>query len=446
MSFSSATFIATYAGTDKVIRFQNTNLEVVGGFNVCTFDNLAFEGPQLWVSFNAGEKLILEFTSQAEAKAASDILRAAVDALYTNCALVVPGPPIASVVVPISLAAFNVARLANTLVAPTAYQISDSFNAFGLPVAGTFNVIADAANSYKLRGVNTVDGTFVELDFVTNKIVNYHDPVGKNTILGDASLFTTTGLVTNVYGKSSTIIANVVDNVNAIDSVVTISNAMDVAVEKSNVILATVSNLKVYGVIQDLSAYPLNDVVIDTRSISNKLGEETLTLVDDLTLSSFVNTTKQFIPVLGTNLSVRIDNIVPSVVTQFAFVVPATLGAGLELTIKDAAGVPLFVINDKYANQTIVFTWDTVLLAFVAEYPNLPEFTSALAISFNGQTSFVDVLPYTLTTPSNTQLYVNGQRVKYSVDYTITNRTLTWISSDYSLETDDVFVLNNTGK
>ncbi len=449
-SFNSASFIVSYIGTDKAVRFKNTKGDIVGGFNVCTFDSIAYEKTQLWVNLSEGEKIVLDFSSNSECKVAFATLNGLIDTLYTNCLLVVPGPPTSPVVVNKLKSQFDTERGLSTLIPNTVYQVNDTAtNDFNLPVAGIFQVIPLSNDASIMTGVNSIDGAVVTLDFNTNKVVSYHDTVNNNKIVGDASLFQKTGVVQNVDGFNSTIIADTVNGVKVQDSVATISNSTKVEVNNSSsIILDNVTNSYFYGVAGNYSAHIFSGIKADIRDLnSNKGGREVLSLTNNETLYSFKSSKSQDIQTLATSINKILDNAIPTVATQFVFRVPAAgVGVGLTLTIKDTSAVVLFVISDKQAGQEIVFTWDTGATAFKVSGESLPEFHNVITVSFNGQVNFVDNLPYTLLAAGKTHLLVNGNKQVYGYDYTISGRTLVWANADFSLETTDRVELFATSK
>lgn len=84
--YLSTNFIAPYVGTDKKIILRNSSSVTVGGFNVCHYQKALTEGKQLWINL-ADVRLVLDFGTETDAKAALALLQIAVEALVINCAI-----------------------------------------------------------------------------------------------------------------------------------------------------------------------------------------------------------------------------------------------------------------------------------------------------------------------------------------------------------------------
>lgn len=84
--YLSTNFIAPYVGTDKKIILRNSSSVTVGGFNVCHYQKTLTEGKQLWINL-ADIRLVLDFNTETDAKAALIALQTAVEILVVNCAI-----------------------------------------------------------------------------------------------------------------------------------------------------------------------------------------------------------------------------------------------------------------------------------------------------------------------------------------------------------------------
>ncbi len=82
--FNSTNFIAPYISTDKRLILRDSNLNKVGGVNVCQYQKVTTEGTLVWVNLS-DLKIILEFSTVADAKQAVLNLELAIEALRPNC-------------------------------------------------------------------------------------------------------------------------------------------------------------------------------------------------------------------------------------------------------------------------------------------------------------------------------------------------------------------------
>jgi hypothetical protein len=441
MAFSAATFIVATSPSDKVIRFQTIDSQIVGGMNVCVFDSLAFAENEMWVQFDGGDKIILTFSSATEVSTAAANLRAIIDSLYVNCAVTIPGPPTSPVVVSKTLAQFNIDRTGSALAPNTVYEINDLVNTFNLPVSGIFHVIVDKPDSRILRGVNIVTNSFVEMDFVLNKIVHLYDTVNDVEIRGDAAQYVPTGVVQHIIGRNSTIIADTVTKAKVENSIIYISNSSAVEIhECPGITLNNVTNSYFYGITGNYSALVLDKVRVDVRGRqSGKTGKEIISSTDMEIIYAFERYGRLVVPTLITSITKVLDSHFTTVETMFEFVVPAAgIGAGIDITVKDSAGAILTIINDKHAGKAPVkFIYNITSSKYELFEEVVEEHRTVVTVSSNGQTSFSNILPYNIIDVSRTDLYVNARKQFYGVDYTITGRTITWISTDFPLETTD---------
>ncbi len=444
MAFSAATFIVPYVNTDKVIRFQTTDSQIVGGFNVCVFDSLATAENEMWVQFDGGEKIILNFTSSVETTTATLNLRAVIDILFVNCELVVPGPGPTPTIVPRTKAQFDIDRAGSALIPNTVYTVTDTLNAFTLPTPGVFVLIVDKADAHILRGINTIDGSLVHLNFATNKVASYVDTVNQNIIHGGVETFLTTGMVDHVFGLNSTIIANTCSKMMVMNSIVTISNSTDVHIDScTGLTLNNVLRSRFHGVTGDQSAYAFTDCVIDSRiDKAGKPGEEMVSAIDGETIKPFINLATQVVPPLASSISKILDTSLMTVRHEIVYLIPtAGLGAGKQLTIKDSALTPLIIISDKHKGSIIRFLYNLSTNKFELYEEPFVRVPSPVIVGINGQTSFIGALPYIPSDVTKTELYINGKEQVYGVDFTTSGTTLTWISTDFSLETTDILTL-----
>lgn len=438
--YNSSTFlVSSTPSTDKVLRFRNIKGDIIGGFNVCNYKSITAEKKILQVNLDEGNKIILDFASNSDAKTAFGLLSSAVELLYPNCLLEVPGPPASPVVVTTTKALFDIDRGSGSVIPNTVYEVQDVSNDFSLPVAGTFHLIPLEDSPVFIKGFNIVDKTFVTLDFDSNKISEYYDPTHNIKIHGDLSLFVPTGVSTNVESFNSTLVIDTVTKIEVKNSTLTIDDSANIKVENSTLVLSGSTNSYFYGVTGDYSGYSLDNCIVDTRNInSGKKGRETLSLVNAASLNCFIVSIIQEVQTLSVSIYKTLDNPIPSVGTKFIFKVPTGgVGVGKTLTLKNSGGSTLIAITDRHAGQDIILTWNTSTLDFDVTTPTATSFYINITVGSNGQTSFVDILPYTISNPSETQLFVNGIKQSYGVDYTIATRSLTWLNYDFTLSTTD---------
>lgn len=351
-----------------------------------------------------------------------------------------------------TLAAYNIDRLANVLVINAVYKITDISNALGLTSVGVFTGVVDTINTSKLRAINTTDGSFVEIDFLTTKIVYFHDALKGNTLIGNASSFFPTGVATNVTATNSILILDTVNKIRTIESTVDLTNCSSLEIKDSNITLANTTNSSFYGISGNYSTYTFDNIIVDHKSlIGGKAGIETLSSADNQILTSFIKTQRQAIPVLGVSITKRLFNPFTTIPAKFTLTVPSTIGIGKTLTIKDdLTNIVLVVIDNKYANTTIDFVFNTVTGAFELFDYTISSYKQNIIITSNNQTVFVDILPFKVVVTDNPKLIINGIEYNYGTNFIVSNRTITWdpIYSEFDLQTDyDVqFEIEGSGK
>lgn len=84
--YLSSNFIVSYLGTDKRILFQDSNFTRVGGFSIKHYQKAMTEGKYIWISL-VDVKLVLEFQTEADAKAALLILKTVIEELLVTATL-----------------------------------------------------------------------------------------------------------------------------------------------------------------------------------------------------------------------------------------------------------------------------------------------------------------------------------------------------------------------
>lgn len=445
-TFNSSSFLVSSSPTDKVIRFKNIKSEIINGFNVCTYESITFEKNLIWVTLKHGDILVLDFPSESDTKLAFEALSTLIESLYTNCVLVVPGPPASSTVTNITKGDFDVDRLAGDLVPNSVYVVQDISNNFGLSIAGTFQLIPLTPESSVITGVNLVDNSVVTLNFTTNKVVEFYDSVNNNKVIGNAAGFMTSGTTTNISFYNSVMESFNIDKLDIKNSSLSVVESSNLVIENCSVTLTGVENSYIYGIIGTYS--DIQNCIIDPRNISSgKNGRETLSLTDGEVITAFKNTRIQEVQGLSINISKVLTNYIPTVATQLIFKIPTTgIGAGYSLTLLNEAFDVLFVIQDKHAGQEITLTWDVDTASFKVGFESLPDFNISLTVLSDGQTIFSNVLPYDMAIPARLHLFVNGNEQTYGTDYTVSSKSITWLNNDFSLETSDTLKLYSSSK
>jgi hypothetical protein len=123
----------------------------------------------------------------------------------------------------------------------------------------------------------------------------------------------------------------------------------------------------------------------------------------------------------------------------------------LSETPQDSAAVEMFVngIKQDYGTDytasgaTVTYTGVSLISSDIVEFWYITSASSTvgqiqenIAISINGQTSIT--LGSTPVDPIAVKMYVNGNKQDYGTDYIVSGTTVTWISSDFSLQTTDI--------
>jgi hypothetical protein len=185
------------------------------------------------------------------------------------------------------------------------------------------------------------------------------------------------------------------------------------------------------------------DCVIDSRvDKAGKPGIETVSSINGEVIRPFINLATQLVPMLAASISKTLDTSLTTIRHEIVYQVPtAGLGVGKTLTIRDASSTILLIISDKHKGSIIRFAYNLTTNLFELYEEPFVRVPSPVVVGINGQTSFISALSYVPSDVTKTELYVNGKEQIYGVDYTTSGTTLTWISTDFNLETTDILTI-----
>lgn len=442
-NYSAATFIAPFASTDIVIGFVNKLGNRTGGINVCQYDKASAEGNELWVFVQDKRQRVLDFESPQEALQAFDTLQSTVNQLLPNCEFV-GGSPAAppQTIESITLTEYKNKQSTNDLTPLQWYDIADTSPVFDL--GPTIRVQAKSSDDFQPTGVSLSTDELVTINVLDNTIVRREDTVNKILSLG-RSVINHTGSTFLKASTFSTIDATDSTYIEADNhSVIEVTDSDHVkAINNSNVVVDDGDHLFFDNIQEDLTSFAglLSDIQVNPTETIGKHGRATMSDSDGETLYSYIELVDQETPALTGDVEKILDNAIPSANAEFRINVKPGLGSNT-LTIKDSGLTVLAEITSALQDSILTFRWNKNTQLFEFVQPNASENIVALTITSDGQTSFAGLAPVP-TRPEKSQLIVNGQVQVYgaSEDYHIVGDTLFWVSTNFSLETDDEAVL-----
>ena len=447
MSFSAANFIISGAGTDKTIRFKDDNATPVGGLYVCNFKSVATEEETMIIRMTNEQEFTFTFISATEAKLAMTNLRAAVDNLLPNCAITVPVATPTVVAVPKTYVNFKIDFAANSLVANTVYQVTDAAGTLGLGAGFVFYTQFQTtnANSGVIKGFNVGFSSYYDIDLNSNSVLSKNDPVGKIKIDGSVSNVSVVGTFSDSSIFDSSLVAN-----DCIANTIVGSNitANDINNSKfyncAGLILNDINDSVFSNLVGDFSSYDFNNVKVDRYDYNVGLvGSLTMATSNAEVYTAFINENILEVPTLVSDIYATLTSPFTDVAVDFKIKVPlAGIGSNRTLTIKDSAATIIDTITSAHAGLTLVYSFNTVTGLFEKVTMSNGLIKQDVTVSSNGQTLFSNALPYIPTTPSSIILTVNGAKQTYSTDFTISGRSINWVSTDFDLETTDVVVVS----
>jgi hypothetical protein len=113
-------------------------------------------------------------------------------------------------------------------------------------------------------------------------------------------------------------------------------------------------------------------------------------------------------------------------------------GGTFSATINSFSGLTIYnplTIIDGNQNNKFLLTSDS---GGTATWQALSQNTVQFSANTNNQTLFTSLVTQTPYDITKVELYVNGQKQLYNLDYTITGSTLNWLNNHFTISTDDL--------
>ncbi len=449
--YNSATFIETYDPSDYVLSFIDISGRRIKSINVCRYLNTGVDSNIIWVLLEGNEKIILDFTNALDANSAATNLKNAIDALASNCPIGGSSSPLPSQTLTIrsvTVAQYEVLRAAGELTDTVDadkvqwYDVSDTGNLFGEGAGSVFRVLALWEEDGQPIGfcVNTLK-TGV-LDFDLHKFQNSYEDVNyeltlNNSRITNSSTTPSTQLI--AINESSIITSGVAsEKIYANNSInLTVTECLDIFAYKcGNLTLRNARYCIFENISGDLASYPYFNIRVHPYDTIGKLGHGSLK-TGNVTLQSYIDYIYQTMFPTGSG-DITLVNTITQANATFNLIVPSGYTGLYNVIDYDSSSI-LLTIDSSYEGLTLTFVYNKVTGEWYYEKKSeaTKQSTSSLTVAVLGQTIFVDVLDYIPKKPSLSQLFVNGHKQVYAVDYNIVNRTVVWTNFSFTLDIDD---------
>lgn len=451
--YNSQTFIATYNSTDTALVFLDTQGRRVQGINLCKYQDSGVSENIVWILLEGSITIELEFSTTNDAQIAQTIIANTIDLLHPNCEISSGGGN-DNPIVPISITLVNYQELVSTnnVVAFQWYDIIDVNNQLGRGIQEVYRVFSLTTNDSNPKGIVLETNDKVIIDTIHLLITDEIDNNINSSKLNKGTLsLTNSNTIFSI--NNSAIIANGCNQIYSNNSTLNLTSSNNVTAINSSLTGSNIQNVVLQGVTINMTSFPdkvLRDVQIDQ---SNSIGKEGIDWID---LSSMLSSTIYLSYINRNHLYLKntlvqdsiiyLRNISQGVNAEFILHIPSTVNlGGFTITVKDYnTNSILDIITTNNLGTFLSYKWDISNLSFITLNGNSQvngEKRDLITVITNGQTSFINALSYTSIFPNNSLLIINGQVQIYGVDYTISNRKLTWISTDFSLKTTDKIYL-----
>lgn len=446
--YIASNFLAPYSPTDTALVFINKFGRRVKGVNVCKYLDYGVKENILWVLLESQVKLEFSFDNDVEALTASIVFKTAIDTLTLNCPTASGTGPTPSPT-PITITLDNYLTLVNTnsVIALQWYDIVDINNAFGRGINEVYRCLALTTSDGYPSGLKVSNSDKVILDVINYKMLDEID-VSNNVIeLNQGNAFDIDEDSINIVAASATIKAINSKNLYVYHGILDVEDCNDIVVHNSDIKLIDSNNCSFADVgILDLSALGVfDDIFVNTSTTIGKNGIENhdVALLDtETTLLAYQNKIYQKLSgTLDENKVITLKNIGDgNINAEFILDIDPTLDFdSYVITVKDDSGDILLQVNSGYIGTAIKFKYNTETEKFFL----IPDSSSGgrkkvdITVVTALQTVFTNVLTTESKNPSVSELVINGQMQSYGVDYTISGKTITWISTDFTLNTTD---------
>lgn len=443
-NYLASTFISSFLSTSKTLRILSASGQISFSFSVCNYQKALVGGNNLYIVLEDNNKeYILDFDTTSEAMSALVLFKNAVDTLRQNCGEAAATVPTGSseTIINSTYAAYKAAASAHTLVPLQWYDVVDSTGV--LFTAGTtLRLFATTESDVSPTGtVLNSTNAIIAINCNNDSVIRYELSAIKSTFLNSLPLNQVLSSSSNILANASNINATGSSFIESNNSVATLINCSSIRLNNSTVTLSSVSNTTFDNIQQDLSAigFNLSGIEIDRNTSLGKTGRaEKDGSSLNLTLQAYYDTIEQNIT-LDTNansMNIILDNKILQANGEFRIKWMGT-GTGNIINILDKNSSNLFTLTDAQKGFWVSFKFNKTTGLF--EFINIIGFQSGVPYTVssvtNSQTIFP--LPIPATNPTELEMFVNGQKQLYNLDFSYASQSVTFLNRDYSLDSND---------
>ena len=425
-------FIYTYNSTDRVIRIIDTNGNFINTLNICKYQKSTVLGIYLQVYMEGNLIYTFDFMSNGKALEGITRLKNAINTLKPNCTNTIFIPPTPSLTVPVTYSEFKDLYLANTLVPFTYYSVSDTLSLLNT-ISYTYLLQPLTINDSNISGKIISDKLeYVKIDLITDKIIYYEDTALSNSIIGGGNL--TINDISSIsrncmlLNNSNATISDSINIIVSNNSQINCTGCSNITVNNYSNIpsLTNSSNVTIDGHITFPSTFPygLTNVEISKSSVGKigftKLGDPSI----DINLVAYVSTIDNQIKLTTSAmpdiLNINLINPINDVKAEFKISISdSSISFIANKIIQIKYGPNLLAIISKInVGNTFVFSYNSTN-GFQFDGMLQKNTTSSKTVQFlsptDGQTNFDLNIPLTL--PTELEMYINGIKQTYSIDY-----------------------------
>lgn len=434
--FNPSSFIGVYSSTDKVIKILDTLSNIVNVINICKYQKSSVVNNFLNIFMDDNINAIqITFNSNADALTAITNLKNAINTLKPNCKSTIIILPVPTSVISLTYLAFKTLSLSNSLVELQWYDVSD-----------TTSLLMNTNNIYRVQVINTNDGfvsgkiisenTSIKIDLNLDKINYYHNGDYNNLVINsDMNNIILTNctncIITNQSQVNLTDCNNIyVDN----QSSVVLTNCNQIRItNNSNIDLTDCNNINIDN--QNPGAMISGIYTNINIDRSSSIGKNGKTIISAITtnskiLNSYIDNIDievNFDSVSNTIQTLSIRNHFPQ--TQSIFRIKMSLtstsltpNSNIIKIYDNSTSELLYIIqqNEAYNDCIISYNNNTNKYEFTGFIRKKSQLGKSYIPSFiDGQTvfEFTSILYIPVTQPTEIEMYINGMKQVYGIDY-----------------------------
>lgn len=448
MSYVSSTFIGSYTSSSKTVRILNSVGQIVFTINACNYQKSSVNGNNLNIILEDNTvEYVLDFTSSSDAKQGMLLFKTAIDTLRLNCNQSSGGgtPPSINPI-PISYAQYKTLQQGSNLIAFQWYDVTDVAGAI-LPSGSTIRLQPVTVDDFHPTGeVLNASRPRISINSVTDDVIYYEKPDNRVILINAKPTDQTIDSGSNnIIVKNKSIVTAISSTVVEVDSksTVNLNGCNNIKISNSSITLTNATNVTIDDITQDFSGFGFNlsNVSINPYDTVGKKGRANLTA--NKTLEAYFDTVEQVFGVTSNNnaYTVILENKIASVNSDFKIKYFTASSTGNTITVKNIDNSIIFVVTDNQIGEWVIFRWNklTSLYEFVCiEYgAGLSGIPYIVSSPTNGQTAFV--LPIPAAQVIKMEMYINGQKKLYGLDfsYTSSTQTVTYANRDFVIATTD---------